>query len=184
MTLRGFMAKVERGIETAEEMPRPLLPAAPAPRTVSPSTSVDASSELEGRLRCKQTLRIDGFIKGEIECEKAVLVGECAKVYASIAADEVEIAGLVEGDIAARRKIVLEQTAIVIGDLTTPGIVIEEGAKLKGRIVIGSDAEPAPNAVEAEPAKAAKQATALKKAAATAAKPAEAPASQPLATSA
>lgn len=181
MTLRGFMAKVERGIETAEEMPRPLLPAAPAPRPVSPSTSVDASSELEGRLRCKQTLRIDGFIKGEIECEKAVLVGECAKVYASIAADEVEIAGLVEGDIAARRKIVLERTAIVIGDLTTPGIVIEEGAKLKGRIVIGSDAEPAPNAVEAEPAK---EATALKKAAATAAKPAEAPASQPLATSA
>ena len=51
MTLRGFMAKGERGIETAEEMPRPLMPAAPAPRTVSPSTSVDASSELEGRLR-------------------------------------------------------------------------------------------------------------------------------------
>jgi hypothetical protein len=30
---------------------------------------------------------------------------------------------------------------VVVGDLTTPGIVIEEGAKLKGRIVIGSDAE-------------------------------------------
>jgi cytoskeletal protein CcmA (bactofilin family) len=109
-------------------------------------------------------------------------VGECAKVYASIAADEVEIAGLVEGDIAARRKIVLERTAIVIGDLTTPGIVIEEGAKLKGRIVIGSDAEPAPKAVAAEPAKAAKQATVLKKAPATAAAPAETPASRPLGT--
>jgi cytoskeletal protein CcmA (bactofilin family) len=181
MTLRGFMAK---GIETAEEMARPPLPASPAPRTVSPSTSVDASSELEGKLRCKQTLRIDGCIKGEIECEKAVLVGECAKVYASIAADEVQIAGLVEGDIAARRKIVLERTAIVIGDLTTPGIVIEEGAKLKGRIVIGSDAEPSPKAVEAESAKAARQAMMLKKAPATAAKPAEAPGSPPVATSA
>ena len=165
-------------------MPRSLLPGAPAPRTVSPSTSVDASSELEGRLRCKQTLRIDGRIKGEIECEKAVLVGECAKIYASIAADEVQIAGVVEGDITARRKIVLERTAVVIGDLTTPGIVIEEGAKLKGRIVIGSDEEPASKAVEGELAKAAKQAAVLKKAPATAAKPAEAPASPPLATSA
>jgi hypothetical protein len=30
---------------------------------------------------------------------------------------------------------------VVKGDLTTPGIVIEEGAKLKGRIVIGSEDE-------------------------------------------
>ena len=92
-----------------------------------------------------------------------------------------EIAAAVKSDIAARRKIVLERTAIVIGDLTTPGIVIEEGAKLKGRIVIGSDPDPAPKAAATEPAK---QATMLKKAPSTAAKPAEAPASQPLATSA
>ena len=151
MTLKGFMARAERGADFSEEVPRP-APAlsavtGPAPRTVSPSTSVDAATELEGRLRCKQTLRIDGCIKGEIECEKTVLVGECAKVFASIEADDVTIAGRVEGDITARRKITLERSAVVVGNLTTPGIVIEEGAKLKGRIVIGSDAE---SAVEAE----------------------------------
>ena len=171
MALKDFMARGERGVEAVEAMPRPVLPPVQsAPRTVSPSTSVDASSELEGRLRCKQTLRIDGYIKGEVECEKAVLVGEGARVFASIAADEVRIAGTVEGNIAARRKITLERTAIVIGDLTTPGIVIEEGAKLKGRIVIGSDAEPAVT----EP----KRAQAIKKA------PNEPSPSQPLAASA
>jgi cytoskeletal protein CcmA (bactofilin family) len=149
MTLKGFMARAERGADFNEEVPRPALSpvTGPAPRTVSPSTSVDAATELEGRLRCKQTLRIDGCIKGEIECEKTVLVGECAKVFARIEADDVTIAGLVEGDITARRKITLERSAVVVGNLTTPGIVIEEGAKLKGRIVIGSDAE---TAVEAE----------------------------------
>jgi hypothetical protein len=30
----------------------------------------------------------------------------------------------------------------VIGDLCTPGIVIEEGAKLEGRIMIGSEDKP------------------------------------------
>ena len=71
----------------------------------------------------------------------------------------------------------LERTAVVVGNLTTPGIVIEEGAKLKGRIVIGSDAE---IAVETENRKV----QALKKPAA-AAKPAEAvAASQVVATSA
>jgi cytoskeletal protein CcmA (bactofilin family) len=108
---------------------------------VAPSTSVDASSELEGRLRCKETLRIDGKIVGEIECDKAVIVGEGGRVHACIDADEVHISGIVEGDITARRKVTLDRTAVVVGDLTTPGIVIEEGAKLKGRILIGSDVE-------------------------------------------
>lgn len=176
MGMRGFMARGERGMETAmqPEAPGPKPPSAPAIRTVAPSTSVDASSEVEGRLRCKQTLRIDGRVVGEIECEKMVLVGEGARVHASIAADEVRISGVVEGDIAARRKITLESSAVVIGDLTTPGIVIEEGAKLKGRIVIGSDAEP-----EGE-AKPAKKPPASRKPPPAGEKPDEAPSPQPV----
>jgi len=180
--MKGFMARGERGIETAKdpEPARPVAASAPAIRTVAPSTSVDASSEVEGRLRCKETLRIDGRVKGEIECEKTVLVGEGAKVRASITADEVRISGVVEGNIAARRKITLEQSAIVTGDLTTPGIVIEEGAKLKGRIVIGSDEE----SLEAEPAKDAKKGQASRKPQAASPKPDEVQAPQPAVASA
>lgn len=140
---RGTEPRTERQGGTAAEPPPPraVMPEARPPRTVAPSTSIDASSELEGRLRCKETLRIDGRIQGEVECEKAVLVGQGARVRASISADEVQVSGRVEGDIVARRKITLERTAVVVGDLSTPGIVIEEGAKLKGRIVIGSDAD-------------------------------------------
>ena len=184
MAIKGFMARTERGFETTEVTPAPppVVTTAPAPRTVSPTTSVDASSELEGRLRCKETLRIDGRIKGSVECEKTVLVGEGARVLASITADEVQISGLVEGDIAARRKITLARTAVVVGDLTTPGIVIEEGAKLKGRIVIGSDAEAAAEAVTApDRARDAKKARPIEKAPAIAAKPSEGIAPQPLA---
>ena len=167
MALRDFVARVDRGVEGVEAVPRPVAP--PAPRTVSPSTSVDASSELEGTLRCKQTLRIDGYVKGEVECERTVLVGEGARVLASIDADEVQIAGAVEGNITARRKITLERTANVKGDLTTPGIVIEEGAKLRGRIVIGSEAEAAVEAKAVQPPKKA-----------AAAKPSDASSPQPL----
>jgi cytoskeletal protein CcmA (bactofilin family) len=182
MALKDFMGRNGGWVDTVEDATRTLPPAAPAPRTVSPSTSVDASSELEGTLRCKQTLRIDGCIRGEIECEKNVIVGECARVYASISGDEVQIAGKIEGDISACRKITLERSAVVLGNLTTPGIVIEEGAKLQGRIVIGSDT------AEAQPTdpKRTERAEAFKKrsAAAAAPKPGEAVAAQPVATSA
>lgn len=150
MTLKGFMARVERTDEMGEVTA--MAPTAPAPRTVSTSTSVDGVSEFEGRMRCG-SLRVDGCIRGEVECEKAVLVGEAARVFANITADEVQIAGTVHGDITARRKITLQRTAVVIGDLTTPGIVIEEGAKLKGRIVIGSDEEPVRDAKKGQAAK-------------------------------
>jgi cytoskeletal protein CcmA (bactofilin family) len=53
----------------------------------------------------------------------------------------------VKGDITARRKITLESTARVTGDLTTPGIVIQEGARLEGRIMIGGG--PPPEAAQA-----------------------------------
>ena len=150
MTLKGFMARVERVDEMGEVAA--LAPAAPAPRTVSTSTSVDAVSEFEGKMRCA-SLRVDGCIRGEVEVEKGVLIGEAARVFANITADEVQIAGTVHGDITTRRKITLQRTAVVIGDLTTPGIVIEEGAKLKGRIVIGSDDEPVRDAKKSQPAK-------------------------------
>jgi len=181
MALKGFMAKGERGIETATETSRAVRTEASAPRTLSTSTRVDASSEFEGKLRCTDTLRIDGYIKGEVDCEATVVVGEGAKVHASVAAEEVQVAGLVNGNIAARRKITLARTAVVTGDLTTPGIVIEEGAKLNGRIVIGSDAE---SVQESEPAKEAQKAKAARKTPVSGTNPHQAPAPQPVSASA
>jgi len=176
MAIKRFTGRGQRSIEEEARAAEPVLPAAPAMRTVAPSTSIDASTEFEGRLRCAQTLRLDGRIQGEVECEKTVLVGEGARVHANIAAEEVKISGLVKGDIAARRKITLERTAVVTGDLTTPGIVIEEGAKLKGRIVIGSDGD---SASDSQPSTEAKSAEAPRKPRAVAAKSDDGPAPQP-----
>jgi cytoskeletal protein CcmA (bactofilin family) len=112
-------------------------------RSEAPATYIDASSELDGKLRCKETIRIDGAMKGEIHCEETVIVSPGACVEANISAESAVIGGEVRGDIIAKRKITLEKDARVTGDLATPGIVIQEGATLKGRIVIGSDEEPA-----------------------------------------
>jgi cytoskeletal protein CcmA (bactofilin family) len=142
MALKDIMNRGgEQTTQGTKEPSAPLPPARP-PRTVAPSTCIDASTELHGTLRCRETFRIDGRLEGEIHCEKNVIVGEGATVRAGIEAEEVAISGEVKGDISARRKITLDRTARVIGDLCTPGIVIEEGAKLEGRIMIGSEDKP------------------------------------------
>jgi len=137
MSLKDFIGKSGEQDEAGGSSERPLA----VPRSVAPATSVDANTRITGKIICKETLRIDGRVKGEVRCDKTVIIGEQAKVDASIDADAIIIFGEVKGDVNARRKITLERTARMTGDLATPGIVIEEGAKLKGRIVIGAEEE-------------------------------------------
>ncbi len=135
--LIGINEKSDHGTESTSKA------ALPVPRTVAPPTAIDAGTTLSGKLRCKETLRIDGRVKGEVRCDKTAIIGERASVEASIQAEAVIISGEVKGNVIARSKITLESTARVTGDLATPGIVIEEGAKLEGRIVIRPDEQPA-----------------------------------------
>jgi cytoskeletal protein CcmA (bactofilin family) len=141
MALKNLMGMSDKpNMSEGESTPRVAIP---TPRTVAPTTSIDATTQLSGKLRCEDTIRIDGRVKGEIRCEKTVIIGQAASVEATIQADTIAIAGEIKGDIKAKRKITLESTARVTGDLATPGIVIEEGAKLEGRIVIGAEERPA-----------------------------------------
>ncbi len=104
---------------------------------------IDQGVEFSGKLRSKGSVRIDGQIKGEVRSGQTVIVGETAMVQAKVAAECVIISGEVHGDIDAKKKITLDKNARVTGNLSTPGIVIEEGARLRGQIVIGAEDEPA-----------------------------------------
>ena len=161
MALKDFMGKtgVAQPAQPGEVV-TPAPPRQPAMRGGAPTTFLDASTDFSGKLRCTESLRIDGRVEGEVHCEHAVVVGESGVVHASIEADSVVIAGQVKGDINARSKITLDKTACVTGDLCTPGIVIQEGAKLEGRIMIGSEAGRAPETSVARPAPPAEKAAA------------------------
>lgn len=59
-----------------------------------------------------------------------------ARVRADVAAREVDISGSIQGNVDATRKITVRKGGKLIGDLRTPGIVIEDGAYFKGNIEI------------------------------------------------
>jgi cytoskeletal protein CcmA (bactofilin family) len=121
-------------------------------------TYLDASIAFEGVIHSAERLRIDGRVKGEIHCKDTVVIGESARIDATIRADVVAVAGEVRGEVHASRKITLGATARMVGDLTTPAIAIEEGAELVGRAQIGtpsprSDAQTADPRRETRPSK-------------------------------
>ena len=145
MALKDLMTRGTQSFEKSPEAPRPepqpvaAPPPVAAPQSPAPTSYLGPTISLVGKLRCSESLRIDGRVEGEIHCDHLVAVGETGRVRANIEGDIVVIGGEVEGDITARRKITLEKTARVTGDLCTPGIVIQEGAQLEGRIMIGGE---------------------------------------------
>jgi cytoskeletal protein CcmA (bactofilin family) len=153
MALKDLMARTQPPEPARAPAPAPAA-APPAPPPVAktapaPTTYLGPATSFSGELRCSESLRIDGRIEGKVICDHQVAVGESGSVRAAIEGDAVVIAGEVVGNISATRKITLEPTARVTGDLCTPGIVIQEGAMLEGRIMIGGEA---PSADTARPA--------------------------------
>jgi len=102
------------------------------------ATFIDACCQLVGELKFSDDVRIDGSTEGA----KTVTVGEAGRIDAGIKAESVVILGHLEGDIRVRRKVTLHKSARAACEIHTRGIVVEEGAKLRGTIVIG-DNEPA-----------------------------------------
>ena len=89
---------------------------APASQPTPGMTYIDEGCEFSGKLKFKDTVRIDGRIEGEIQSQNTVVVGLSGVVRAKIEADSVMVLGVVEGDILARRKITLHDTARVTGE--------------------------------------------------------------------
>ena len=89
-------------------------------------------------------------MEGQVWAAKTVVVGENAEIDATIEADVLEIHGTVIGDIHVRRQTTLHKSARVEGEIQTAGIVVEEGARFKGCIVIGPDDLPSLERTRAE----------------------------------
>lgn len=99
------------------------------------TTYVDAQAQLEGKLSGKDAA-VHGRVRGEISLSGRLLIGEEGRVHASVAADSVEVAGQVEGDVKARA-VTLRETARVKGRVEAQALVVREGAWLSGPVSSG-----------------------------------------------
>ena len=86
----------------------------------------------EGKIKAHNGIRIDGKIKGEIECQGVVEVGRGGKIEADIVADIVIISGEVVGNILAKDRLEITAQGRVRGDIVTAHLVIDDGVLFEG----------------------------------------------------
>lgn len=98
-------------------------------------TVLGKSLKIEGNIKSDAGMRIDGEVQGSIECAGDVVIGQSAKVEASVSAKCVVVAGQVIGNITAE-KVELAKTAAVKGDIQCSELSIEAGAAFSGKTLM------------------------------------------------
>src|SRR5579864_2574007 len=104
-------------------------------------TRIGKSIVIKGELSCSEDLDIEGRVEGTIEPKgNRLTIGPSGSVKANVNACAVIVQGKLEGNIHASDRVDLKQSAIVVGDITTQRISIDEGAHLKGSVNIQKEA--------------------------------------------
>lgn len=94
---------------------------------------VGHGTSLTGDTSFQMMLRVDGHLTGTVKSDGGTLiVGNNGQLDANVAVGNAQINGTVNGDITATDRIQLGRTARVVGNISTPKLIIEDGAIFEG----------------------------------------------------
>ena len=86
----------------------------------------------EGIISTKETLRVDGLVKGTINSEGTLVIGNGGKVEGTINTVNVLVGGNVEGEIFASNKVEANPTGRIMGSIHTKNLIVDEKAIFQG----------------------------------------------------
>lgn len=95
---------------------------------------------VKGELSGSEDLYFDGEVEGSIDLrDHSLVIGPNGRIRANISAREITIHGRVEGNVNATERAELKKSCVLIGDVATQRIVIEDGAFFKGSVDLKKD---------------------------------------------
>ena len=108
-------------------------------------TMIGSSTNIEGTINSKSSIRIDGRHTGNITCESIVVVGENGYIKGDITAASISISGRVDGNITSKGLLEILPGGRLVGDIEVQNISISDGAIFKGNCNMLIDNQPIEN---------------------------------------
>lgn len=99
---------------------------------------IDRHSEFDGTYSTDRDLRIEGRAKGKLSCHGTLHVAQGATVDAEIEAEQVVVAGVLEGTVNCRSRLQIMPSGELRGRISTPSLIINEGARYEGQMEMPS----------------------------------------------
>jgi cytoskeletal protein CcmA (bactofilin family) len=102
---------------------------------------IGKSVVIKGELSGSEDLYVDGTVEGTIQLQgNNLMIGPNGHVAADVNAKVVVIQGKLEGNIRASDRAELRKSAVIVGDIVTQRIAMEDGAYFKGKVEIQREA--------------------------------------------
>jgi len=129
----GSITPVYTAVPTKEVRPVDV----PKHETRSEVAHIGKAVVIKGELSGSEDLYLDGEVEGTIELhQNSLTVGPNGRIRAHVHAKEVIIHGKVDGNIRGNERVELKRSAVLVGDIVTQRVSIEDGAYFKGSIDI------------------------------------------------
>ena len=93
---------------------------------------LEITGEVTGNSNAEEVFADGAKIVGDVKCNGAVKVGPSTVVRGNITATAAVIAGAVKGDIDVQGPVILDSTAIIMGNIKSKSIQINNGATIEG----------------------------------------------------
>lgn len=94
--------------------------------------------DFRGVIYFEGTIRVDGRLEGEVHTNGTLIVGEQGVIKGLISAGTVMTSGKINGTVTALEKVQINKPGILIGDVRTAAIAIEDGAHFHGMCDMGA----------------------------------------------
>lgn len=99
----------------------------------SSPTFISREMEVTGDFKSNGAMQVEGILYGNITVD-SVVIGKEGQVYGNIIATNSLILGRVDGDITVSKKLDIESTGYIQGNIKQSILVIAEGATIIGSI--------------------------------------------------
>ncbi len=101
--------------------------------------SLVQDTQVQGDIRSKSDIRIDGKLQGSLHCEAKLIIGATGKVEGKVQCKNAVIEGKFEGELQVTELLTMKETANVQGTISYGKLVVQPGAVLIGDIHMGSN---------------------------------------------
>ncbi len=115
-------------------------------------TVIGEHISIDGTVRAKEDLIIQGSLKGAMELDKHhITIGHKGKVEADIQAENITISGTLNGNVTVHGKVEITKEANFTGTIKAKSIAIEDGAYIKASIEMQREEDKKPKPVAKRP---------------------------------
>lgn len=102
-----------------------------------PITIIGARTKISGNLKGDEDLQVDGRLEGTLSLSKTLTVAPEGIVVADVDVLHLVVGGVLVGNVRATESVQILESGRMVGDITSPRVIIVDGASFRGQVDMG-----------------------------------------------